>query len=260
MSVNLKPKKPSPLKANTSNQKRYLKKLRHNPHDILVVVGPAGTGKSYMAMRTAIEEYQKGTYDRIIITRPTVSSGEEDYGYLPGTLIEKLSPWCIPLIDIAKEYFTPAEVTQMLVREEIEIAPLGFMRGRTLKNAFVIVDEAQNCSADQLRMVMTRLGEGSRMVITGDTEQVDLRKGESGLLDFVQRLKADETFDDHQQQGLPSFITEGVRDNRINGGSDYDDNPRVMNERPSRIGCVELSRADVVRHPVIDEVLRLYGM
>ncbi len=235
-----KVKQPAPLQAQTKNQKAYLKKLKTARHDILVVTGPAGSGKSYMAMRTAIEQFQNGTYDKIIITRPTVSSGDEDYGYLPGSLLEKLSPWCIPLLDIAKECYSPQQVEQLLVREEMELAPLGFMRGRTLKKAFVVVDEAQNCSADQLRMIMTRLGEGSRMVITGDMEQIDLRAGQSGLVDFVRRLEER----DAARQSLPLFLT----------GSE----PLIGDERRDRIGYVRLGRQDVVRHPVIDEILDLY--
>lgn len=245
---------PTPLKAQTPKQKAYLKKLKHGSHDILIATGPAGSGKTYMAMRTAIEQFQRGDFNKIIITRPTVSSGDEDYGYLPGSLLEKLSPWCIPLLDIAKECFTPQQVEQMLMREEIELAPLGFMRGRTLKNAIVIVDEAQNCDISQMKMVMTRLGDNSRMIITGDMEQTDLRAftdangnhttRTSGLGYFINRLEAREEMSRHQ---LPLFLTEGVAP------------PEQESYKHERIGYVRLTREDVVRHPVIDEVLDLFA-
>lgn len=244
---------PAPLKGQTPRQKTYLKKLKSGCHDILVVTGPAGTGKSYMAMRTAIDQFVKGEFAKIIITRPTVSSGDEDYGYLPGSLLEKLSPWCIPLIDVAKEHWTPQQVEHMLVKEEIEIAPLGFMRGRTLKNAIVIVDEAQNCTIDQMKMILTRLGEGSRMIVTGDTKQVDLTRwvqgeGEtprvSGLADFIERVEARQN---HQRRELPAFLTEGY---------EPDETQAYKHER---IGVVKLGVEDVVRHEVTAEVLELYG-
>lgn len=240
-------KQPTPLKANTKNQKVYLKKLRQKQHDILFAVGPAGTGKTYMAVRQAIEEFQKGEIDKIVITRPNVTTGD-DLGFLPGTLTEKMAPWTRPIIDVFNECFAAPVVHRMIVNEEIEIAPLAYMRGRTFKNCLVIADEMQNATPEQMKMLMTRIGENCRMIITGDTDQYDRAKigMVSGLADITRRL-AERAM---EAQGLPDFIT---------GGDQYQDaEPARDARRWERIGLVHLGRADVVRHPVIEEVLSLY--
>lgn len=229
-----------PLKGNTPNQKAYLNKLKNQHHDILFVTGPAGTGKTYMAVRVAIEQFQKGEITKIVITRPNVSTGD-DLGYLPGTLTEKMAPWTRPIIDVFTEAYSTHEVQRMIANEEIEIAPLAYMRGRTFKNALIIADEMQNSTPEQMKMLLTRIGENSRMIITGDTEQFDRRelRTESGLADITRRLN--NRFD--AEPALPGFITDGQ--------------PRVAH-RWERIGIVNLKRCDVVRHPVIEEVLDLY--
>ena len=240
------PPKPTPvLKAQTPGQKGYIRKLTQNHHDILFAVGPAGTGKTYAAVLDAIIKFRKGECTKIIITRPMVGAGGEELGILPGGVTEKVAPWCIPLLDIFKEFYTKYEVEQMLDREEIEIAPLAIMRGRTLKNAIVIADEAQNCTIEQMKMLMTRIGSGSYMVITGDIEQHDRPHGASGLADIVSRIEAREARARFEAAIPPALVD-----------CDADEAPKL---KRSRIGLVKLGRADVVRHDVIDDVLELYS-
>lgn len=237
---------PAQLKPSNRSQKVLLKKLRQEHHDITLAIGPAGTGKTYLATRVAVEKLQDGDYQKIVITRPNVSSGD-DLGYLPGTLTEKMAPWTRPIVDVLNECFPVNIVNQMIQQEVVEIAPIAFMRGRTFKNAIVIVDEAQNCTPEQMKMIMTRIGEGSRMIITGDTEQYDRRElgTISGLADFVEKLEARTA----KAITLPTFIT---------GDNDDEDGP-AEEHRWTRIGLVKFTRSDVVRHPVIEEVLELYG-
>lgn len=236
--------KPTPvLKAQTPGQKGYIRKLTQNHHDILLAIGPAGTGKTYSAVLDAIIKYRRGDCTKIIITRPMVGAGGEELGTLPGGVTEKVAPWCIPILDVFKEFYTTYEVEQMLNREEIEIAPLAIMRGRTLKNAIVIVDEAQNCTIEQMKMIMTRIGSGTHMVITGDIEQHDRSEGTSGLADVVRRIEARDAF----VSALPVSFEDYAND---------DGRPPAL--KRSRIGLVRLGRADVVRHAVIDDVLNLY--
>lgn len=239
-------KTPPALKAQTDNQKAYLKKLRQSRHDILFAVGPAGTGKTYLAVRDAIDKYQKGDCTKIVITRPNVATGD-DLGYLPGTLTEKMAPWIRPIMDVFMECFSKIEVERMMHNEIIEIAPLAYMRGRTFKNAIVIADEMQNATPEQMKMLLTRIGENSRMIVTGDTEQYDRKElgTESGLADITRRL-ADR---DNANHGLPAFITDGHHGHQ----------QQANHQRWGGIGIVNLGRADVVRHKVIDEVLELYS-
>lgn len=245
--IDRQPPKPEPvLKAQTPGQKTYIRKLTQAHHDILFAVGPAGTGKTYAAVLDAIIKFRRGDCTKIILTRPMVGAGGEELGILPGGITEKVSPWCIPLLDIFKEFYTKYEVEKMIDREDIEIAPLALMRGRTLKNAIIIADEAQNCTSEQMKMLMTRIGSGSTMVITGDIEQHDRPHGKSGLEDIVRRLEARDE-EARFYASLPPAIAE-----------EYSDNVEEAPLRYSRIGLVELTRADVVRHPVIEDVLSLY--
>lgn len=249
VAIENKIKNPPPLKANTPNQKVYLKKLKQGHHDILFAVGPAGTGKTYMAVRQAIKDFQNGEIAKIVITRPNVATGD-DLGYLPGTLTEKMAPWTRPIIDVFNECYSTFEVQRMLAAEEIEIAPLAYMRGRTFKNCVVIADEMQNATAEQMKMLMTRIGEHCRMIITGDMEQYDRRelRTESGLTDITRRLavRAEQAA---AEAPLPSFIT-GEHETVL---------PADPAKRWERIGLVNLLKEDVVRHPVIQEVLELYA-
>ena len=173
------------------NQETYIMSLLDCKQDIVIVFGPAGTGKTYLAMQAAIKCLREGTCERIVLTRPAVGVEDEKHGFLPGTLEEKMAPWTRPLLDVVREYYTPFEIEKMLANQTIEISPLAFMRGRTFKNSWIIGDEMQNATPGQMLMLLTRIGEGSRIVITGDVEQTDKHKNENGLIDLSYRLKDD---------------------------------------------------------------------
>jgi len=178
--VNLLPKSP--------NQEKYISALLDESTDIIVVSGPAGTGKTYLAMLAAIKAMREGQCDKIILTRPAVGVDDEQHGFLPGDLNAKMEPWTRPLIDVLKEHYSVKEIQHMLAEQIVEIAPLAFCRGRNFKNSYIVLDEAQNCTPSQLKMIMTRIGYGSKIVITGDIEQADRRTSQNGLLDLVDRL------------------------------------------------------------------------
>jgi phosphate starvation-inducible protein PhoH len=171
----------------TLNQKSYVKYLNDDNIDLVLGVGPAGTGKTLFACDTAVRELRRGNIKKIIITRPLVTV-EEDLGFLPGSINNKMDPWTRPIFDIFQEYYSAAEVNLMVKNNIIEISPLAFMRGRTFKNAFIIADEMQNSSPNQMLMLATRIGAGSKMVITGDLKQSD-RTENNGLKDFLQKFK-----------------------------------------------------------------------
>ena len=153
--------------------------------DLIFGVGPAGTGKTFLAVACAVEALKQERFDRIVVTRPAVEAGEK-LGYLPGDLAEKVDPYLQPIWDAFRSQMSENDLKARRERKQIEVAPLAFMRGRTLSNAFVIVDEAQNATVLQMKMVLTRLGEGSRMVVTGDPSQIDLPRAEmSGLAHAV---------------------------------------------------------------------------
>ncbi len=199
----------------TANQGAYLKALKLN--ELVFGVGPAGTGKTYLAVAMAVDALTSGKVDRIILSRPAVEAGER-LGFLPGDMREKVDPYLRPLYDALYDMLPGEQVTKRLATGEIEIAPLAFMRGRTLANAFAILDEAQNTTAMQMKMFLTRLGEGSRMVVTGDLSQVDLPPGtRSGLADALEAL-------------------EGVQG----------------------IGTVRFLNQDVVRHPLVGRIVDAY--
>ncbi len=184
----------------TINQKRYLRFI--HKYAVVFGIGPAGTGKTYLAMASALQALAEGTVERIIITRPAVEAGEA-LGFLPGDLQEKLLPYLRPLYDALHEMVGKEETMRMIERGVLEIAPLAYMRGRTLSNAFIILDEAQNTTPEQMMMFLTRLGDESRMVITGDITQVDLPRSKvSGLKQAVHILNAVE--------GIKLFYFENV--------------------------------------------------
>lgn len=171
----------------TLNQKRYLQAM--SAHPITFGIGPAGTGKTYLAMAMALRELLEGRVERIILTRPAVEAGEA-LGFLPGELQEKILPYLTPLYDALNDMVGKEQTVQLVERGIVEIAPLAYMRGRTLANAFVVLDEAQNTTHEQMMMFLTRLGDGSRMVITGDITQIDLpRSKQSGLKEATRILK-----------------------------------------------------------------------
>ena len=187
---------------------------------VVIAVGPAGTGKSYLAMLAALRDLRQGRVDRIVLTRPAVGVEDERHGFLPGDLIRKMEPWTRPLLDIIKEFYHPREVIRMIEDEIIEISPLAFMRGRNFKNAWIVADEMQNATPNQMKMLLTRIGAGSRIVITGDVEQTDRTTVNNGLLDLAERLR-------HQP-------VDGLR-------------------------VSQLGSRDIQRHPIIDSVLRIYS-
>lgn len=165
----------------TPKQKEYLEVIEKK--DVTFALGVAGTGKTWWAVKMALEELQKGSIKKIVLTRPIVESVEK-LGFLPGTLQEKIHPYLIPLYDAINEIVGPQEFQRMKELDQIELAPLAYMRGRTLKRAFIILDEAQNTTEGQLKMFLTRLGQGSKMVITGDLTQIDIPKNQSSLLNI----------------------------------------------------------------------------
>nr|WP_242480599.1 PhoH family protein [Rhodovibrio sodomensis] len=199
----------------SNRQASYIQALRD--HDLVFGLGPAGTGKTYLAVAVAVEELLQGRVDRIILSRPAVEAGER-LGFLPGDLREKVDPYLRPLQDALYEMLPGEQVVRRLSSGEIEVAPLAFMRGRTLSNSFVILDEAQNTTAVQMKMFLTRLGENGRMAITGDLSQVDLPKGElSGLRDACELLT-----------GMAG------------------------------VSVLRFTDADVVRHPLVTKIVRAY--
>ena len=156
---------------------------------ITIAVGPAGTGKTYLAMQSAIRALRTGEIEKIVLTRPAVGVDDEKHGFLPGDLNQKMEPWTRPLLDVLHEYYSPKDVAAMLADQIIEISPLAFMRGRTFKSAYIIADEMQNATPSQMKMLLTRIGVGSRIVVTGDVEQADRTTINNGLIDIAARLE-----------------------------------------------------------------------
>jgi phosphate starvation-inducible protein PhoH and related proteins len=175
------------VKPQNANQQRLMDAIRD--HALVLALGPAGTGKTYLAITSAVEALEEGRVDRIVLSRPAVEAGES-LGYLPGDLQEKMAPFLRPLYDALSDRLGGKRLRQMMTEGVIEIAPVGFMRGRTLNNAFVVIDEAQNCTYGQIKMLLTRLGWHSTMVLTGDPDQTDLLDNLSGLSDIARRLEA----------------------------------------------------------------------
>mgnify|MGYP001036360794 FL=1 len=169
------------------NQKTYNRALYSLSKPMVFAVGPAGTGKTMLACYAAISGYNDKTYKKIVLTRPVVSV-EEDIGYLPGTLEEKMDPWTRPIMDVFGEFYSQSDIHYMIKEKIIEICPLAYMRGRTFKNAFVIADEMQNSTPNQMKMLLTRIGEGCKMIITGDPKQHDRKYEDNGLKDIYTRL------------------------------------------------------------------------
>jgi len=215
-------------KPKSANQEYYVKELQEPNTKILFVVGPAGTGKTALACNQAIKDLKTGRVDKVVITRPIVPVEEEELGFLPGTIQKKMDPWTRPIFDIFYEFYAKKDVEAMLQNNVIEISPLAFMRGRTFKNAFIIADEMQNSSPNQMLMLTTRIGEGSKMVITGDLKQSD-RNIESGLSDFICRFKK-----------YNEFLSQKNKETSIG------------------IQIVELDVNDIERSKVIKKLLEIY--
>ena len=200
------------------HQETYLFKLHDDSKNILFAIGPAGTGKTLLAVQMGIKLYQEGKVDKIIVTRPAVSV-DEDIGFLPGTLNEKMAPWTRPIFDVLGDYYPQKNIESMLYEGIVEISPLAYMRGRTFKNAYIIADEMQNATPNQMKMLLTRLGENSKMVVTGDLNQADRLK-DNGLIDFVEKIKG---------------------------------------HRLDHIDVVYFDQHDIERHDAVREVLEVYG-
>ncbi len=177
----------SPIVARSAGQRNYVEAIQK--HDVVFGIGPAGTGKTYLAVAMAVAALKKEQAARIILTRPAVEAGEA-LGFLPGDLQEKITPYLRPLYDALRDMLEPEEIERLVARQTIEIAPLAYMRGRTLSNAFVILDEAQNTTTEQMFMLLTRMGPNSKCVVTGDVTQIDLPPNKrSGLVEALQALK-----------------------------------------------------------------------
>jgi len=175
----------------TENQKAFLDLLRNDAVDIIIAIGPAGTGKTMLACYAAVEALRSKKVNKIVITRPVVSV-DEDIGFLPGSLESKMDPWTRPIFDTLRESYSAKEIENMMEEGIIEIVPLGFMRGRTFKNTWIIADEMQNSSPTQMFMLATRIGEGSKMIITGDLNQSDLNPKHNGLLEIYNKVRSSE--------------------------------------------------------------------
>lgn len=204
------------IRPKSSNQKKYVDAIEK--HTIVFGIGPAGTGKTYLAVAKAVRALQTKQVNRIVLTRPAVEAGER-LGFLPGTLSEKIDPYLRPLYDALQDMIEPEAIPRLMTNGTIEVAPLAYMRGRTLNDAFIILDEAQNTSPEQMKMFLTRLGFGSTMVVTGDVTQVDLPSTTKSGLKVVQQILA------------------GVDD----------------------VGFVHLSAADVVRNPLVGRIVEAYA-
>jgi phosphate starvation-inducible protein PhoH and related proteins len=184
--ITTSPRKP-PIVARSAGQRNYVEAIQK--HDVVLGIGPAGTGKTYLAVAMAVAALKKEQVARIILTRPAVEAGEA-LGFLPGDLQEKITPYLRPLYDALRDMLEPEEIERLVARQTIEIAPLAYMRGRTLSNAFVILDEAQNTTTEQMFMLLTRIGPNSKCVVTGDVTQIDLPPNKrSGLVEALQALK-----------------------------------------------------------------------
>ena len=200
-------------------EKLILALLDHNA-SIVVASGPAGTGKTYLAMLAAIRALKSGHCQRLVLTRPAVGVEDERHGFLPGDLVSKMEPWTRPLFDVMREHYHTRDITGMLDNGVIEISPLAYMRGRTFKNSWIIADEMQNATPSQMKMLLSRIGEESKIVVTGDVEQADRKANSNGLLDLSQRLS------EHEINGLR---------------------------------LIEMSRRDIQRHPIINDILEIYS-
>ena len=204
-----------PIKCKTIGQKHYVDAI--NKNTIVFGIGPAGTGKTYLAVALASVAFKNKEVEKIILTRPAVEAGER-LGFLPGDLQSKVDPYLRPLYDALQEMFGIENYQKLMERGSIEVAPLAYMRGRTLNNAFIILDEAQNCTKEQMKMFLTRLGENSRMIITGDVTQIDLPEGKTSGLKHA------------------ATILKGVDD----------------------IAICQLTHKDVVRHPLVMQIIKAY--
>ncbi len=204
----------------TLNQESYINLLTDPSKLIVFATGPAGTGITMLAMLAGIKALKEGEIKKIVLTRPAVGVDDEQHGFLPGDLNQKMEPWTRPLFDVLAEYYDKKDIVRMLDEQIIEISPLAFMRGRTFKHSWIIADEMQNATPNQMKMLLTRLGEGSKMVVTGDTKQADRKDPDNGLLDF---------------KGLVESYKNCMY-----------------------VSGIELTGKDIQRHPAVVEILKIY--
>ena len=208
----------------TPSQVLYKNALENKNISLLFVNGPAGSGKTHMACDVAIDMLNKGVVDKIIVTRPTIPVDNEEIGFLPGTIQRKMAPWLIPVNDVFLNYYTQKEIDRMIFDKIIDFGPIAHMRGRTFTNAYIIADEMQNSTPLQMKMLLTRIGEDSKMIITGDLNQSDLKTGNNGFSDFITR------YEKHVKKGT------NIKD----------------------INLVWLTQEDVFRSNVVKSVIRVY--
>jgi phosphate starvation-inducible PhoH-like protein len=206
------------------HQEMYCKMLKTKNKKIVFANGPAGTGKTLFATEFGVRYFLTNTYEKLIFTRPSVSVDEE-LGFLPGTLEEKMAPWVRPIYDVLYNFLSPKEVVQLMEEKIIEIAPLGYMRGRTFKNAWIVADEMQNSTISQMKMLLTRLGENSRLVVTGDLQQFDRAFEQNGLDDFLRKFYAKRDATETKSESIVAF---------------------------------EFDKSDIQREEVVKEVLDIY--
>ena len=199
-------------------QDDLISSLTNPENNIVFTTGPAGTGKTLISTLYAIREFRARRVDKIVITRPAVSV-DEQHGFLPGTLVEKMAPWTRPIFDIFDQFYHPKEMEYLVENNKIEVAPLAYMRGRTFKNAIILADEMQNATQEQMKMLLTRIGDNSKLIVTGDLNQHDKGYADNGLKDFLRRIRK-------------------IRSNRIS--------------------LVEFNHTEIERHPAVAEVLKIY--
>jgi phosphate starvation-inducible PhoH-like protein len=203
------------------HQEEYLEYLLDPQKIVILAHGPAGCGKTFLSMQAGIKALSEKTVDKLILCRPAIGVEDEDHGFLPGDINEKMQPWVQPMIDVLYEYYSGKEIEMMVENKIVEIIPLMYMRGRNIKNAFVIADEFQNATISQCKALLTRLCENSKVIMTGDNAQSDKRANENGLLLFKNLL---------EKYGEAKYIA-----------------------------SVEFNHKDIERHPVVSEVLKIFG-
>lgn len=201
-------------------QEDYLAHLENPQKDMVFALGPAGTGKTLLATLWAVKQLKGGDIDRIVVTRPAVSV-DEQHGFLPGDLMSKMAPWTRPVFDVFREYWNSRQIEAMIQEGVIEVAPLAYMRGRTFTRSVIIADEMQNATPQQMKMLLTRIGDGSKFIVTGDLEQHDRGYENNGLKDFIERM--------------------------------------VNSAKSKRIALVTFDKNHVERHPVVTEILNIYN-
>lgn len=217
--LNIQKRKQIVLTPKNLSQENYICKLLDPMQTIVFATGPAGTGKTMLAVLAAVKALKNNDVERLVVTRPAVGVDDEKHGFLPGDLNAKMEPWTKPIFDVLREYYNAKEIQTMILEGVIEISPLAFMRGRTFKNAFIIADEMQNATPNQMKMLLTRLGEGSMMAVTGDLAQAD-RLQDNGLINFTKLLESVNT---------------------------------------THLDVVRFEQGDIERHNAVKEVLQVYG-